>query len=130
MGKEIYLKISEVNQQIHFQSVEIDKIKPTNDIEKLKFWYKEIGCSCVDIVRLSDKLDLIIDEEGLFVSENPAFVLATITTSAQTFVGTLLIGKRIIVNGSDYTVGFDSLEELFESLDKALLHIALVGRVS
>lgn len=100
--------------------VEIDRVPFEQGT--LDFYYKEIGCSCIDIVPcygLSVKADLIIDDEGLF-AELPILNPQASMAFGYLEHGQPIVGNAILVKPHETPDGVDETGFEPEELDKIL----------
>ena len=74
--------------------------------ERLQALYKQLGCSIVERTTIDPNHDLIIDEEGLFKQDNPAFAIG-----GYMFVGDALIMGVDIESGewTDHEIDIERL---------------------
>lgn len=74
--------------------------------ERLQALYKQLGCSMVERTTIDPNHDLIIDEEGLFKQDNPAFAIG-----GYMFVGDALIMGVDIESGewTDHEIDIERL---------------------
>jgi len=74
--------------------------------ERLQALYKQLGCSVVERTTIDPNHDLIIDEEGLFKQDNPAFAIG-----GYMFVGDALIMGVDIESGewTDHEIDIERL---------------------
>ncbi|MBM7715330.1 hypothetical protein JOC94_002317 [Bacillus thermophilus] len=72
--------------------------------EKLSFFYNAIDCRTFDIIQYNPVLDLVVDDEGLFVSGNPVFEFK----NGIQIVGSFLVGRQVMTKEGLETVGFPS----------------------
>src|SRR5690625_7023782 len=70
----------------------------------LSFFYNSINCERIDIVSLTDKIDAVVDDEGLLVSDTPVFDI----NGVHQIAGEFLIGKVKVSEGDTETGGFTS----------------------
>lgn len=98
----------------------------TTENPGLDFYYEQVGCQSIEIVRISRtraKHVLVVDEEGL-LKENPQLNAIASLLAMQPIYGNALLAKDDLRNGEPDIVGFD-LKEALASL--AALHVALIG---
>ena len=93
--------------------------------ERLQALYKQLGCSIVERTTIDPNHDLIIDEEGLFKQDNPAFAIG-----GYMFVGDALImgvdiesgewtDHEIDIEGLSAAIIFPSEEQTREIFDRS-----------
>src|SRR5690625_5674453 len=94
--KEFFVKVS-TNGEL---SLKVDIVeKNIMDISSnLSFFYNSINCERIDIVSLTDKIDAVVDDEGLLVSDNPVFDI----NGVHQIAGEFLIGK-VKVRSEEHT---------------------------
>jgi len=87
----------------HTQS--ISEVEIPRD-ERLQALYKQLSCTIVERTTIDPNHDLIIDEEGLFKKDNPAFAIG-----GYMFVGDALIMGVDIESGewTDHEIDVDRL---------------------
>jgi hypothetical protein len=106
---------------------EVDMPEPG---ETLHWLYEQIGCSCVDLVRLSPVIDMWLDDEGMYVNdgENINF-LATALNQAMGNLHPALYGNMVIArhNQEGDTTGLKA--EDIGALNALLRHlkVRLIG---
>lgn len=93
--------------------------------EKLSFFYDSIECRTFDIVQYNPVIDLVIDDEGLFVSGNPVFEFP----NGLQVVGSF-IGRQVMTKEGIETVGFLSEAALCEQIHKNGLAYKVIGVTS
>lgn len=88
---------------VHNQSVNEVEIKREGRLQAL---YDQLGCTMVQRTTIDPNHDLIIDEEGLFKKDNPAFAMG-----GYLFVGNALIMGVDIEEGEwiDHSIDIDRL---------------------
>ncbi|MFZ7947242.1 MULTISPECIES: hypothetical protein [Bacillaceae] len=91
--------------------------------EKLTFFCKSIDCSTIDILAYNPTIDLILDDEGLFVSGNPVFEFP----NGLQVVGSFLVGRQVMTEEGIETVGFPSREALLEQIQKDKFSYKVIG---
>lgn len=107
--KKLYLKL-------HADSPMVEMVEQTAE-ENLKFWYDNIGCSCIDIVQpmgLTEEYCMIVDDEAL-LKESPiinpiASFLYGVRRHGQPICGHVLIGKNLWTDDGLETVGMTETE--------------------
>jgi len=131
---EIYLKVSLVKLPNEHEDIKTEVVRFVGKTmnEKINFYYDSLGIRTFDIVALSSEIDLIVDDEGLFVPGNPVFAFPNkIYNEDLHIVGSFLIGKQILNDELDVeTVGFETMEEMGETLLRNNLHFAFIGKVA
>lgn len=117
--KEFFVKVS-TNEEL---SLKVDIVeKNIMDISSnLSFFYNSINCERIDIVSLTDKIDAVVDDEGLLVSDNPVFDI----NGVHQIAGEFLIGKVKVSEDATETVGFSSLEEVNQKLKD--INVSVIG---
>ncbi len=125
-GKELYLQIV-LNKNMKPQA-KIVSFNGGNMNDKLSFHYNAIDCRVIDIVRYNEDLDLIIDDEGLFVTGNPLFEIPSkLYVEKLQIAGSFLIGKRMWTKDGYETVGFESEGEINQLLIEEGFEVGVVG---
>jgi hypothetical protein len=122
MEKKQLLKIGfDVENQMFFTSiVHIDR----DPHKEFMSYQKHIGCRMIDIVRLSEDVCIIINDEGLLESNNPVFRIQAEDGTELNLAGTMLFaGNRFTEEG--YEVDSLSYEHLATILNN--LNIAVIG---
>lgn len=91
--------------------------------DKLHWYYDQIGCRCIDIVRpyglervarmydlkaYYDKFSMVVDDEGLLVEEPQVNVIASLLYGADDH-GQVLCGDVIVVKDEETEEGIDSV---------------------
>lgn len=94
--------------------------------EKLSFFYNYIDCRTFDIIQYNPVLDLVVDDEGLFVSGNPVFEF----NNGIQIVGSFLVGRQVMTKEGLETVGFPSEKTLYEQIQKEQLVFKVIGVTS
>lgn len=94
--------------------------------EKLSFFYNYIDCRTFDIIQYNPVLDLVVDDEGLFVSGNPVFEF----NNGIQIVGSFLVGRQVMTKEGLETVGFPSEKALYEQIQKEQLVFKVIGVTS
>src|SRR5690625_7577759 len=117
--KEFFVKVS-TNGEL---SLKVDIVeKNIMDISSnLSFFYNSINCERIDIVSLTDKIDAVVDDEGLLVSDNPVFDI----NGVHQIAGEFLLGKVKVSEDATKTVGFSRLEEVNKKLKD--INISVIG---
>lgn len=87
----------------------------------LEFYYENIGCDIIDIVRISRKTLIICDDEGLLKRGNPIFSILLPNGEEFQIAGTFMIAKK---DGAK-TVGFNSLSDVSKHLSN--IKIGIIG---
>lgn len=82
------IRLMKVGFDFHQMDFDVDFVSVDKN-NLLKDTYKEIGCNAIDMVSLEGDFTVIVDDEGLLVSDNPVFALDNNIRLA----GTLLVGK-------------------------------------
>jgi hypothetical protein len=89
-------------------SFEEDIIEIGNDSD-YKTYAELIGSRLIDVVPFDEVYDIIVDDEGLLVSENPVFEIETENGDVQ-LAGKLLFMKRVETDDGLENVGMDAGE--------------------
>lgn len=103
----------------------------TEDNEKkLNFFYEKMGVSLIDIIAYDDKVDFIVDDEGLFVEHNPVFAInSPLYSEPIHVVGEFMVGKKHRTDdGGVETIGFKDVSEMKELLKG--IELRFVGYVN
>lgn len=125
MGEGYYGKITFTGSNIVFEAV-----KKEEGEDSLQFYYRELGCGTIDIVSLTDEIDLVVDDSGMLKTGNYVFEIDTdIYVESLKIAGPILVG---ILGGKykDTTVGFGSEEAVKDVFLKYIKdRIKLIGTV-
>lgn len=90
------------------------KVVSMSDNEKfLEFAYKNIGCDTVDFVSLTEKIDIVVDGEGLI--KGPVDSINYVYNRVTNEIEHKLVGKMLFV-GFDFEVG-DTISLTEEQID-------------
>lgn len=125
MGGNYYGKIVFTGSNIEYTVV-----KKEEGDDSLQFYYRELGCSMIDIVSLTEEIDLVVDDSGMLKTGNYVFEIDT-----DIYVETLKIAGPILLGvlGGEYkdkTVGFETEKEVNEVFQKYIKDkLKLMGTV-
>lgn len=89
MMKVLTLGFNFESKRIETEIVEFEK-KESN----LKDYYRIIGCDCIDIVNYSQEIAIVVDDEGLLISDNPVFEILNINGNPLQLAGKLVFTKN------------------------------------
>jgi len=109
----MYFKVKLKGGRISVEVIYKDKME-------LKEYYNAIDCSMIEITSLSEDVAIVSDEEALMKSNNPVFKVGNLDIP-----GTFLIGKDVMTDEGMEVRGFDSLEEVKDTLSK--VQVTLIG---
>lgn len=96
--------------------------------EKLQWFYKHIDTDTIDIVRMTEAVDIVVDDNGLLFPDKPVFEIINteFPNRPLQLAGTLLFGKnKFIEDEGMETVGFKTELEVAEFA--TTLKIKLIG---
>lgn len=130
-GIQHYLLVERMEETLRHVQTQIVKCGENESIDEgLSFYYKQLGCNSIDIVEFNEELDLIVDDEGLLVSNNPVFEIPSKLYKDNLHIaGSFLIGKRLnIRGGGSETVGFSDINELTEAINQADFRLRVFGQ--
>lgn len=96
----------------HADRKEFEVIKKEETEDMLKFLYRQIECDIIEIARLSDDIEVVVDEEGLFKGDNAMTQLIFEGRKTQPFSGNLVFVSP------DYETG-----EIISLTDEMIEHI-------
>lgn len=99
------------------------------DLHKInQFFYNTLNIQFFDIVSYNDELDLIVDDEGRFVVDNPIFIMSPAMYKEPLIIyGDFLVGRKIQTEEGFSVVGFESKDKLKEALAKAEFSVSIIG---
>ena len=98
----------------------------TTEAPGLEFYYEQIGCKTIEIVRISKNRTnkvFIVDEEGL-LKENPEINAIASLIVKQPIYGNALLAKEGERNGEPDICGFEIKEAIAARL---AIHVSLLG---
>lgn len=101
---------------------ELVYVKPSADY---KDFGKLIGSSFIDVVEFNEEIDIVVDDEGLLVSDNPVLGIDTPYGEVQ-LAGSLLFVKKVHSIEGIELVGLDA-GELFNLLTQLEGKIKVLG---
>lgn len=129
MDAQYFLKISfnSVESNINMEVLEFDK----TDLQgQLSNCYRALDCTNIDIIPFSNKIDFIVDDEGLLASGNPVFKIPSVLYMEDLHIaGDFLVAtKKISPQGIKNIAGFNNIKEIQDVVSQ--LKITLVGIVN
>ncbi|MFD1363164.1 hypothetical protein [Lentibacillus salinarum] len=111
-------------EEMAFQE-DVVNIQPDSDY---KTFCNLINAELMDVVEFNEEIDIVVDDEGLLVSDNPVLEVVT-EYGAQQLAGTLLFLKKEFTNDGINLVGLEA-GELFDLLLKLIGKIKIIGKTA
>lgn len=94
-------------------------VLPRDSSAQLRCMYELIGCRAVDCVRLTNRVDMWVDDEGL-INGSPLNVAACLLGSrfgrTQPYVGTVLLTGSADHNGDTLSISDDFIAQIGDLL--------------
>lgn len=104
------------------------EVVPCDDSDKLQWFYKHIDTDTIDIVRITESIDIVVDDNGLLFSGKPVFEIIhqEFPNRPLQLAGILLFGKnKFIEDEGMEVIGFSTEKEAIEFASR--LKIKLIG---
>lgn len=124
-----------IGEVVFVDSNEIVAQKLNTKEDPLQTYYDAINVRCIDHICVYDEkedfdLEFIVDDEGLFSSDNPVYEInLTVNGVKKEFniAGSFLIGTTYDTEDGKSFTGFETEKSLYERLAKYSLTIGLIG---
>lgn len=109
---------------------QLNCVKKDEKEKNLPFYYENIGCNLIEFVQIDREYSLVVDEEGLLKSGNPAWEI-TLKKSLKPVhvVGRFILVKDIETDDGMISVGFADENEAMQHYSKLIDSIQLIGFV-
>lgn len=96
--------------------------------DKLEFYYKMIKTDVIDVVSITDDIDIVVDDEGLLKSGSPVYEITRNDNliPPMQLAGVLLFGKNKVSEDGIEITGFDTKKDVVEFVNS--ISIKVVGK--